>query len=356
MGFWDWFTTENRESSFTNLVVGHLLASAEGTNADAGALAVLETASGLYGRAFSLADVTPASRRTLGLNPCTLELIGRELIRSGEIVLVPEVGPGGLALLPASDWDITGGANPQSWIYRVTLPGPSSLLTRNLPASGVIHCQYARSPIHPWRGVSPLTRAKATGKIAANLEVRLGEEMAGRSGHLLPVPGDPGDSRFDGLKADLAGLRGNTAMVSSTASGFEQGPAAGGRAEDWKPIRFGADPPESLDAIRTSTGRAILGACGVPVALADPGSSAGTALREGLRQFLHLSVQPLGALVAAELAAKLEVPGLMLKFRRLHAADIAGRARAYGSLVNAKSGETPAMDPDRAAAIAGLED
>ena len=78
MGLMDWFgKSENRESGFTGLVLQHLAASAEGTNADVGALAVLETACGLFGRAFAVAEVAPASRRTLGLTPGTLELIGR---------------------------------------------------------------------------------------------------------------------------------------------------------------------------------------------------------------------------------------------------------------------------------------
>ena len=92
------------------------------------------------------------------------------------------------------------------------------------------------------------------------------------------------------------------------------------------------------------------------MSLADPQTAAGPALRESLRQFLHLSLTPLGELVAVELAAKLEVSGLMLRFRRLHAANIQGMARAFGSLVNAKSSEAAAMDPERAARIAGLED
>ena len=253
-------------------------------------------------------------------------------------------------LLPASSWDVTGGANPQSWIYRVTLAGPSTLTTRNLPASGVLHFQYARSPIQPWRGLSPLARAKATGRIAANLELRMGEEVGGRSGSLLPVPGDPGDSRFDGLKADLGNLRGNTAMVPSLTGGMEQGPGSGANRQDWKPVRFGADPPEALNDIRTATGRAILAACGVPVSLADPGNAAGQALREALRQFLHLSILPLAAGVAFELSAKLEIPGLALSFRRLQAADIMSKSRAYGSLVKAE------MDKARAEKFAGLED
>ena len=57
----------------------------------------------------------------------------------------------------------------------------------------------------------------------------------------------------------------------------------------------------------------------------DPRAAA--ASREGFRQFLHLTIKPLAALVVAELRDKLEVPELAFHFDELSAADIAGRAR-----------------------------
>ena len=63
---------------------------------------------------------------------------------------------------------------------------------------------------------------------------------------------------------------------------------------------------------------------------------------------MHGAVQPLADLLAAELAVKLDVPGLRLTFDRLFASDLSGRARAFGSLVQA------GMDADRAARLAGL--
>ena len=59
-------------------------------------------------------------------------------------------------------------------------------------------------------------------------------------------------------------------------------------------------------------------------------------------------MQPLGDLLAGELAVKLDVPGLRLNFDRLMASDLSGRARAFGSLVQG------GMDAERAAALAGL--
>ena len=39
---------------------------------------------------------------------------------------------------------------------------------------------------------------------------------------------------------------------------------------------------------------------------------------------LHLTVQPVAAIVAAELAQKLDTPGLMLNFDKLFASDLFG--------------------------------
>ena len=52
--------------------------------------------------------------------------------------------------------------------------------------------------------------------------------------------------------------------------------------------------------------------------------------------------------MAAELADKLERPGLALDFSGLFASDITGRARAFGSLA------TGGMDIERAAALSSL--
>ena len=64
---------------------------------------------------------------------------------------------------------------------------------------------------------------------------------------------------------------------------------------------------------------------------------------------LHSLLKPLGALVVEELQVKLS-PDDALSFDALRAGDIAGSARAMGSLV--KAGITPRS----AAAIVGVDD
>ena len=89
-------------------------------------------------------------------------MIGRALIRRGEIVLLIHVQDGELHLLPCrKSHDVDGGPIPATWRYRCTVGrsrnGPSPY--DNVPAEGVLHLQYySRSHESPWRGNGPLTR------------------------------------------------------------------------------------------------------------------------------------------------------------------------------------------------------
>ena len=71
-------------------------------------------------------------------------------------------------------------------------------------------------------------------------------------------------------------------------------------------------------------------------------------MRESWRQLLHATIAPLGRLVETELRDKLDAPALTLEWSELRASDIAGRARAFGSMV------TAGMDVEKAAALSGL--
>ena len=92
---------------------------------------------------------------------------------------------------------------------------------------------------------------------------------------------------------------------------------------DWSPKRFGADPPEVLEALRSSVGQAVLSACGVPVALATDAD--GTAARAAWARFVQSSCAGTARIVASELRRKLGVE-VEIDFSRLFAHDVTGRA------------------------------
>ena len=118
-----------------------------------------------------------------------------------------------------------------------------------------------------------------------------------------------------------------------------------GSASDWQSRRLGASPPAALVELATLATREILAACGISPALFD--ATAGASAREAYRQVLHGVIAPLGKIVAAELSEKLEVD-IVLDWTELRAGDIAGRARAFQSMVGG------GMDVTKAAALAGL--
>ena len=214
--------------------------------------------------------------------------------------------------------------------------------------SGIVG-RYSVDPARPWWGIGPLGWARLTGRLHANLEDAIADEAGGTRGHLLLVPQGPAtDDDTDplaDLRADVASLRGRTVLTETTSAGWGEGQMAAPQA-DWRPQRIGANPPPSLATLRTDSAQAVLAACGVSADLFVAGDAAGQ--RESWRRFLHGSVQPLGDLLAAELAVKLDAPGLRLTFDRLFASDLSGRARAFGSLVQG------GMDKDRALVLAGL--
>ena len=342
-------------AGFTDAVVNALVAQAAGGSVrDASATAALEAAAGSYMRAFAIAEVSPKSAATRALTPAMLALAARDLIRRGEFVWLIDVDAAGMVkLMPAGSWDVRGGWDMADWFYRLDLFGPSGNITRLVPVAAVVHGRYSVDPARPWFGVSPMGWASLTGRLHASVEDALADESGGTRGHLLPVPAGPSEDGDDDatddpnadLRADIAALRGRTAMVETAMAGWGEGKQAAPMA-DFKPQRIGANPPAAFTSLRTDSAQAVLAACGVSADLFVAGDAAGQ--RESWRRFLHGSVAPVAALLADELAVKLDVPDLRLSFDSLFASDLSGRARAFQSLVNG------GMATDKAAGLAGL--
>ena len=344
---WPWNRAERRESSYTDLLVSLAVARAGGTTtAKVTATGALQAAAGLVSRCFALADVSGPANLTAAVTPRLLSLVGRALIRSGEAVLVVDVDTlGAVRLHPASHWDVQGDVDPESWRYRVNMPAPSVTVTRMVDAASVVHPRFETDPVAPWRGVSPLESAALAGRLSAETTAALGDESSMPRGAVLPLPVDGADPTLDLLKADIRTLAGEVAFVESVKT-MHAGAASNAPAADWKTQRIGANPPAAMVELFGTAAAEVLGVCGVPpVLFAATGD--GTSRRESFRQFLHSTLQPLGAIVAGELSEKMESP-IELGFDRLFAADLSGRARAFQSLVGG------GMDPGKAAALAGL--
>ena len=340
---WPFNKLEKRQDSYADTLIAAIVSRAQGkTLAIPAAVGALEACAGTVGRAFMSCEVTGRPAAVGALTPSVLEMMGRSLIRRGESVWMIETQGGMLRFLPAETWDVTGGPLPETWDYRLTLAGPNRTHTYDsIPSTSVLHFRYAVDPARPWRGNSPLDVAALAGRLSANTINQLADEASGPVGRLLGIPTDGDDESVSNLKTDIRDARGRVALLE-TGDWDNSGSAA----VDLETKRFGAEPPAPMIDLLDASSREVIAACGFNPSLFQVGPAA--ALRESWRLALFGVIAPLGRTVQAELADKIEDETLTLSWQELRASDLAGRARAWQSLVS------NGMPMEQATAIAGL--
>ena len=334
---------EMRAESYTDTLVGLLVGRAQGKSlAVPSATAALEACAGTVGRGFAASEVKGPDSLAKALTPGVLELVGRSLIRRGEVVFLIDTTAGKLRLIPAETHDVEGGPFPEEWEYRLTLGGPSKTVTHDfVPAASVLHFRYAVDASTPWRGNGPIAVANLAGRLSAETVNALANESSGPVGRLLGIPVDGEDATVQALKSDIANAKGKVALLESG----DWGNAGGDAKLNLKAERFGAEPPASLVELVSVASQEVYSACGLNQALW--GGSQAAAVREAWRLCLFGVLSPLGRLVEAELQDKLE-DTVTLSWQELRASDLSGRARAFQSMVGG------GMDMGKAVAVAGL--
>ena len=318
---------ETRDDSYTDVLIASLVSRASGnTLAIPSATAALEACAGVVGRGFAASEVSGPASFVQALNPGIMEMIGRSLIRTGEIVFLIDTQAGKLRLIPAETHDVEGGPYPDEWEYRITLGGPSSTITREfVPSQQVLHFRHAADPARPWAGRGAIQVATLAGKLSAETVRALAEESSGPVGRLLGIPVDGDAASVQALKSDISSARGRTALLESG-----DWSNAGDAKVSLKTERFGAEPPSSLVDLLDASSREVYAACGLNAALWGAGDAAST--REAWRLALFSVLSPLGIIVQAELQMKLE-DTVTLSWQELRASDLSGRARAFQSMV-----------------------
>ena len=340
-----WTKLETRDDSggYTEARLRRLLEDTDGGPIP-NSTAAMEICSGLWARGFASAVVMPATMATAALTAPVLAYIGRQLHQCGQAVMEIAFDRGRVTLRPASGWTVTGGVDPETWEWQLTLSGPSETATRTLTSERVLNLQYSCETATPWVGVGPLGYARTSIDLLNLIETKLGQELGQAVGSIIPVPNAETSGQ---LQADLRELKGKLALVTGMQSGWEEPAAAPSlRHPDWTPRRIGANPPDSLRALRADVSQAILAASGVPASLL--GSSDGTLARESWRQFLYSTLQPVGRIIGQTIADGLDAEGFQFDWEKLGASDISGRARAFQSLVGG------GMEVGKAASLAGL--
>ena len=203
---WPWQSAPvEHRSSLTDQVVTAILAAASGGGTrPALATAALETAATLYASALAACAVSGPSTITRALTAEWRAAVASALVRNGQALYLIDADPSaGLALAPVSHWDVHGGPERATWLYRCQMSGPSTTAWRTRSAGAVLHLRWLVDNARPWAGVSPLQHAADTGSLSGWLEKRLSEEASGPVGSFLPVAKYDADPDAD-LDADLA--------------------------------------------------------------------------------------------------------------------------------------------------------
>lgn len=322
---WPFKQAEKRaEGPYTDAITEAIINASADSQAS-GYVAALEVAAGAMSRAFASASVEGPNAGLF--TPWVMAQIGRSLVEIGEAV-----------------WFRRGGMLVRGEQYGILPDGtfqfslPTGQLS--LPANRVLAARW-NIDINSMRGIAPLQAARTLNTLQRQLEKALADESSAAIGYLLPLPADGDAANIAQLKKDLAGLKGQIAVIE-TPRNWQPGNATSPR--DFQLSRMGPDYPESAVNLYEAAQRTVLAACGYPVQLI--GTADGTSQREAWRRYLHGTVAPMGRLVVE--AAQRAGLRITLDFDNLFASDISGRARAFQSLVGG------GMDISQAAALSGL--
>ena len=305
-----------------------------------GALGGLQCAAGAVARAFAAAEVEGDADGLL--DPTTLYQMGFDLVREGQTLWLLEAGTGRLRLSRASTGSdvYQGAAARESWTYRLTLPGPSITTTVRASADRVIHIRQNSDPTCPWRGRSGLEVAQSSGGLAATLVHALTVEGEVPSLRIVPQPQGQSQSAANSIRGAVTdGLR--LALPETTAAGGGAGRSSA-PLTDWKGYTIQPSYDAAGVELHALSLQETAGVCGLPAPMVPGAHAAGPAWREAFRQFVALTVQPMGRILEAEVSRVLERP-ITLTHHALASADVASRARAFKSLIENNIDEAKAL-------------
>ena len=331
---------ERAAGGFTDLRVGELERIAGGVQG-AETLAAAQASVSWWERCCSALMVEDGNEHTTGLTPHLLGIAARSLAVFGNSVFVIEATPGGVVLLPASSYDVTGGPDPVTWVYRCDLVGSTKTEVRRVASAGVLHFRVGQDRSEAWYGIAPLRRSSLTAILARRLEVALADEATVPISRLLGITSQKvGAERM----MDALDHRSGTAGIH-IYHGVENG----------KPNRVGPEPLENEVTLRGQIAHEIVSLFGLSPLLFDVRAD-GQSLREARRAFIATTLAGLTRMMENEIAVKLMAPGVRLSMSRLFVVDeetaalsVSRRSSAFAKLT------AGGVAMERALKLAGLE-
>ena len=326
--------------SATTLALDAQWSAATGSASNALQSAAMEIAAGIIGRAFATATIEGDPFKVV--TPSVLMMTGRELVRRGEAGFLIDGPP--FELIPATNVYASRGTYDRgAWAYLLSLNGPSDSVSKWYLADEVIHVRINEDPASPWRGRSPFDVAKLSSETMTYAERSARDEARVPSARIGVYAGTDDTQRAQYQKnLSSGGVQVlSTSQLQATAAGVEP-------ANRYSPGTMHPDHSAGHVQLRRDSLIDLCSAAGIPASLIDSRADGGSR-REGYRQLLHGTIQPMARIAQRELSEKLGAD-IKLSFRRLAAGDLGTRTRAVKQLT--ESG----MTLDQALAVVQLVD
>ena len=319
-----WFTEKRSgdvSPNYTDQIIAAQLAAVRGDGGNIrsqaaykGALTVIENSVG----------VASLSGQHSGALQGHLSTIARSMVDTGQSDWLINIGStGGVELLPCSVAAVVGGPDPRTWLYTMTLQGPSQMATVQRSGESVLSFRLRTDARSPWRG-KPAIDSTGTAVLLSSLEAQMALEAKVAPARVV-VGGAVGSQSSDISKLIAAGgVVGLLQAIGSSSVNDPSGIKAG-------VVRNEVSAPSV--ALHEQLSNQICGAMGVPSDLVLGGSSESGA-RESFRRLASTTINNILTTVSTEWQFKLGT-ALEWDLDRLRSSDEVSRARAVGSRSNA---------------------
>ena len=273
-------------------------------------LAAVQFAAWLVGKCFSLAKVEGIDH----LDQRTREMIGRQLVLCGELVLLDMTEQ----WITISRFDVKGDSPlPSNWKYQLDVAAPDGVEKYYRTGDQILHFRVNCDPNRSWRGRPLWQNAKQTLNTAIATEFAVEESAKMHTIAFVNLLGGNRGLRDSGIEQAL-----KTAVDKSQKFFIYQT----GKA-DAKSAIDRLDPKVDLGLMqaRDKSRLDLLASIGIPISLFE--SSDGASQRESFRQLANLALEPMAEIVAAEFKEKRGLE-ITFDFSELHANGLARASKS----------------------------
>ena len=195
---------------------------------------------------FAACEVHGPESVVKALTPDLLSMVGRALIRRGEILFHVDVTDGRLRLFPVASHDISGDHDPATWKYRVNLAGPDYQTSiENVASDNIVHA-YVRALTLKGPGLRLRGQCRSpclAGRLSASTAAALADEASGPTGSPSYAHaegcGRLHDRRFAGRTSRAA----NGGMLTVESHGRAVEKSGEAPPSDWRQAALSALPP-----------------------------------------------------------------------------------------------------------------